>query len=93
MNINSTSSEAPISPGSLLVLLHCHILPASCVLKTHMELSGGPAHGLGYSFLIHKFIFQTISSFLGTESAYYISCRNYRLAEKLQAFKEGTCCM
>jgi len=77
MNINGTSSEAPNSPGSLQVLLQCHILPSGSVLNTHLELAGGPAHTLGYTFLIHKFIFQTNSSFLGIESAYYMSCRDY----------------
>ena len=57
MNINSTSSEALSSPGSLLVLLQCHIRTASCVLNTHVELAGGPAYRLGYTFLIHKCIF------------------------------------
>ena len=51
MNINGTSSETPNSPSSLLVLMQWHIRPASCVLNTHVELAGGPAHRLGYTFL------------------------------------------
>jgi hypothetical protein len=70
MHINGTQSEACNSPGSLLVLFQCHIRAACCVLNTKVELAGGPAHKLGFTFLIHKFILKTTNSFLGIESTY-----------------------
>jgi hypothetical protein len=73
MHINGTQSEACNSPDCLLVLFQCHIRTACCsVLNTQVDLAGGPAHKLGFTFLIHKFILKTTNSFLGFESTYLL---------------------
>jgi len=73
MHVNGTRSGTCNSPDCLLVLFQCHIHAASCsVLNTQVELAGGLAYKLGFSFITHKCIFKTTSSFLGIESKCYI---------------------
>ena len=92
MNITGTPSEAPNSQQ-----------PAGSVALPYSprQLCFEHTRGTGWRSCIWTWVYfpytQIYLLYNQQLSRYwtpcYISCRNYRLAEKLQAFEEGTCCM